>query len=308
MLHAILLICSFCIAIISKAQIITMDGNALFDDHASYFYHLQIHCIGNDTFAGTVAYIPRGQMEIKNKFYQIIHLYVDSQNKKIKLLEGDALGVSPSKFFHDVCYMQGTLDYVVQDGFTFCFGYIKGNDIHADSCSAGYVYISMADDLETVCQSPKTSPKKEIPKDIYNIAVQKLFAKSQRLAQTDSAIVNITNKPTILSGNTVTEILIDSDSLQFSISDYDTEDDDLISVYWNGKLIIPNYTLKNEALNFKLPISNLAHDTIMIQSHNIGLYAPNSALLLLQDNKKIYPFQTAWQANDKMILVLKRKR
>jgi hypothetical protein len=79
-------------------------------------------------------------------------------------------------------------------------------------------------------------------------------------------------------------------------------------VCWNGKLIIPNYTLKNEALNFKLPISNLAQDTIMIQSHNIGLYAPNSALLLLQDNKKIYPFQTAWQANDKMILVLKRKR
>jgi hypothetical protein len=154
----------------------------------------------------------------------------------------------------------------------------------------------------------KTSHKKEIPIDIYNIAVQKLFAKSQRLAQTDSAIVNITNKPTILSGNTVSEILIDSDSLQFSISDYDTEDDDLISVYWNGKLIIPNYTLKNEALNFKLPISNLAQDTIMIQSHNIGLYAPNSALLLLQDNKKIYPFQTAWQANDKMILVLKRKR
>jgi hypothetical protein len=68
-----------------------------------------------------------------------------------------------------------------------------------------------------------------------------------------------------------------------------------------------NYVLKKEPIELKFLATN-AIDTIVIESHNHGLFAPNSALLMIGDGVKIYPFATASKPKDKMILHCIRKR
>jgi hypothetical protein len=286
-----------------------VDGNALFDDDNNYLYQLQLTCDSADVFKGKVIYTPKNYMTIQQRmrsvFQQAIQINIIPTTKKIILQEGNAIG-SSNRYGNVVCYMKGELDYIIQDEATFCFGRIIGFDIAGDSCGAAYVYLTCNNNIETFCTNKNIQNNKSIDKKSYQIAIQQLFAKEKAAKIADSATIQITTLPALLAPNSIFTLLHQGDSLQLSVSDYDAEDDDLISISVNNKIVLSNYILKKEPIVFTIPASDNG-DTIVIASHNVGLYSPNSALINIGDGATFYTFKTASEANDKMILYCNKK-
>lgn len=84
---------------------------------------------------------------------------------------------------------------------------------------------------------------------------------------------------------------IDVGHRQIEISLYDNGeiDDDTISVYLDGALILANRRLSNKPITYELQISeNSPEHTLTMVAENLGRIPPNTSLMIIQDGDKRY--------------------
>ncbi len=87
----------------------------------------------------------------------------------------------------------------------------------------------------------------------------------------------------------VNEFEIESDSLEVSLYDNGEIDGDMISVFYNGQLILYNQKLTHKSIKLNLkPDSTREYNEISMFAENLGLIPPNTALMIVQDGKKRY--------------------
>ena len=84
---------------------------------------------------------------------------------------------------------------------------------------------------------------------------------------------------------------IEIDSATFKVDLYDNGeiDGDIISLFYNGKLLLSKKTLSEKPITLTLDAGNSkAINELVMYAENLGLYPPNTALMIVTDGNKRY--------------------
>lgn len=105
------------------------------------------------------------------------------------------------------------------------------------------------------------------------------------------------------------EIEVESDSLRLDIYDNGEIDGDIISVYYNQKLILSSQKLTHKSIKINLRLdSTKAFNEISMFAENLGLIPPNTALMIINDGKNKYEVKVSSNLEKNAAIRIKRKK
>lgn len=148
---------------------------------------------------------------------------------------------------------------------------------------------------------PKTvTPKKPAPKkdDVVKTPVEKPAAIQPEVNKPDVSVTTKPVQPKIVSipttirdrKNELTRtISVSNKEVVISLYDNGEIDDDTVSIYLDGAMVLANKRLSNKAITYTLKIdeSNPEHTLTMV-AENLGRIPPNTSLMIIQDGDKRY--------------------
>ena len=153
-------------------------------------------------------------------------------------------------------------------------GTFVGNYSDGELCSRGLVELSRPKFLEKNIQKVKT--------------------KIDSLYKT-SAIT--------LTKNSYKSLNINNNKIKVKIWDAGVEDEDMISIFLNKKLILENYKIKKKKKNISFKLLK-GENKIVIKARNEGVYPPNTAMFELTDGENKYLFKYSLLNEEKIVLNL----
>lgn len=107
----------------------------------------------------------------------------------------------------------------------------------------------------------------------------------------------------------VNEIEVDADTIMVGIYDNGEIDGDIISIFYNQKLILSNQKLTHKSIRIKLPVDSLKTDNeISMFAENLGLIPPNTALMTVDDGKHKYEIRLSSSLEKNATIRIKRKQ
>jgi hypothetical protein len=105
------------------------------------------------------------------------------------------------------------------------------------------------------------------------------------------------------------EIEVSSDSLTISLYDNGEVDGDMISLFYNNKLILDNKKLTHKSLKLSIQIDkDLESNELSMFAENLGLIPPNTALLIIDDGKKQHQLRVSSNLEKSATIKIKRKK
>ncbi len=129
---------------------------------------------------------------------------------------------------------------------------------------------------------------KVIQRKVVNYVIEKQFA------ERESALAN--------------EIEVESDSLKVDIYDNGEIDGDIVSLFYNKELILFNQKLTHKSIHLDIVLdSTKAENEITLFAENLGLIAPNTALLRIRDGKKVYDLRVSSSLEKNATIRIRRK-
>jgi hypothetical protein len=106
----------------------------------------------------------------------------------------------------------------------------------------------------------------------------------------------------------VNELEVDSDTLKVDVYDNGEIDGDIISVFFNKKLILNNQKLTHKSIRMTLALDSLAaNNEISMFAENLGLIPPNTALMVIIDGKKRYEIRVSSSMNKNATIRFKKR-
>ncbi|MBK6935580.1 MAG: hypothetical protein IPH18_00820 [Chitinophagaceae bacterium] len=106
----------------------------------------------------------------------------------------------------------------------------------------------------------------------------------------------------------VNEIEVESDSLLVSIYDNGEIDGDIISIFFNKKLIVFNQKLTHKSIRINFPLDkSLSENEISMFAENLGLIPPNTALMVIDDGKNKFELKISSSLEKTATIRVKRK-
>lgn len=104
------------------------------------------------------------------------------------------------------------------------------------------------------------------------------------------------------------EIEVESDSLKVDIYDNGEIDGDIVSLFYNKELILFNQRLTHKSIHIDIVLdSTKAENEITLFAENLGLIAPNTALLRIRDGKNVYDLRVSSSLEKNATIRIKRK-
>lgn len=84
-------------------------------------------------------------------------------------------------------------------------------------------------------------------------------------------------------------ITVSNNTIEISLYDNGEIDNDTVSIYLDGALVLSNKRLSNKPITYKLQLeeSNPEHTLVMV-AENLGTIPPNTSLMIIQDGDKRY--------------------
>jgi hypothetical protein len=105
------------------------------------------------------------------------------------------------------------------------------------------------------------------------------------------------------------EIEVESDSLLLSIYDNGEIDGDMVSIFYNQKLILYNQKLTHKSIKIYLSLdSSIKFNEISMFAENLGLIPPNTALMIIDDGKNQYQIRVSSNLEKNATIRIKRKK
>jgi len=105
------------------------------------------------------------------------------------------------------------------------------------------------------------------------------------------------------------EIEVDSDSLRIDLYDNGEIDGDIVSLFYNKELILFNQKLTHKSIHIDIVLdSSKAENEITLFAENLGLIAPNTALLRVRDGKKVYDLRVSSSLEKNATIRIRKKR
>lgn len=129
---------------------------------------------------------------------------------------------------------------------------------------------------------------KVIQRKVVNYVIEKQFA------ERESTLAN--------------EIEVESDSLKVDIYDNGEIDGDIVSLFYNKELILFNQKLTHKSIHLDIVLdSTKSENEITLFAENLGLIAPNTALLRIRDGKNVYDLRVSSSLEKNATIRIKRK-
>jgi hypothetical protein len=126
-----------------------------------------------------------------------------------------------------------------------------------------------------------------------------------RKKELEKLVTSFSQRKNILS----TEIEIESDSVRISFYDNGDIDGDSISVFINKIPVLTHQPLSEKALNMYLAMDSAhANTEITMYAENLGLYPPNTALMIITDGTKRHEVFMSSSLTQNSSVVLKRRK
>lgn len=105
------------------------------------------------------------------------------------------------------------------------------------------------------------------------------------------------------------EVEIENDSVRISFYDNGDIDGDSISVFINKVPVLTHQPLSDKALNMYLAMDSAhAVTEITMYAENLGLYPPNTALMIIRDGEKLHEVFLSSSLTQNASVILKRKK
>lgn len=132
------------------------------------------------------------------------------------------------------------------------------------------------------------------------------LAEAERKKELEKLKVSFEQRKTILSS----EVEIESDSVRVSFYDNGDIDGDSITVFINKVPVLTHQPLSERALNMYLAMDNTHPATeISMFAENLGLYPPNTALMVITDGaKRKEVFLSSSLTQNSSVILKKKKR
>ena len=80
-------------------------------------------------------------------------------------------------------------------------------------------------------------------------------------------------------------LLVTGAEIQLEVFDFEDEDGDSISLFFNDKPILENYLLKNTPVKLKLHLKPNQDNKLVLHAHNLGQKPPNTAAIKITDRQ-----------------------
>ncbi len=107
----------------------------------------------------------------------------------------------------------------------------------------------------------------------------------------------------------ISEIEVDSDSLQIDVYDNGEIDGDMISLFYNKQLILSNQKLTHKSIKIKIELDSAkASNEISMFAENLGLIPPNTALMIINDGKKKHEIRLTSSLEKNATIRIKRRK
>ena len=107
----------------------------------------------------------------------------------------------------------------------------------------------------------------------------------------------------------VNEIEVEADTIQVSLYDNGEIDGDIISIFYNNKLILSSQKLTHKSIRLKLPVDSLLQSNeISMFAENLGLIPPNTALMTIDDGKNKYELRLSSSLEKNATIRIVRKK
>jgi hypothetical protein len=120
----------------------------------------------------------------------------------------------------------------------------------------------------------------------------------------------VTEKQFTERENVVTdEIEVESDSITISMYDNGEIDGDIISIFYNKNLILNSQKLTHKSIRINLRLNpQLEANEISMFAENLGLIAPNTALMIIDDGVKKHEIRVSSNLEKTSTIKIKRKK
>ncbi len=80
-------------------------------------------------------------------------------------------------------------------------------------------------------------------------------------------------------------VLISGDEVQLEVFDFEKEDGDSISLFFNNDLVLENYLLKSKPVVLHLNLKSNHDNKLVLHAHNLGRKPPNTAAIRITDSQ-----------------------
>jgi len=105
------------------------------------------------------------------------------------------------------------------------------------------------------------------------------------------------------------EIEVESDTVRIGLYDNGEIDGDIISIFYNQKLILHSQKLTHKSIRIKLPVDSLQkYNELSVFAENLGLIPPNTALMVIEDGKNTYELRLSSSLEKNATVRLKKKK
>lgn len=190
------------------------------------------------------------------------------------------------------------------------------------TCSLGSILLNNTKEIDQLFSDPipekspvsATSPYSQKPKVNPTNKLNQLMAENQRkeaaAAREAAAVQKAKAAPAPAQITEGKEVIYDwhSDQIVLKIWDGSQEDDDRVTLFFNGEPVLSNYTLKNQVKTLSLKIIGYEINTITIEALNEGAQPPNTANIQIEDGDKAYEIIAYNKIGKKAFIKVKRKR
>lgn len=107
----------------------------------------------------------------------------------------------------------------------------------------------------------------------------------------------------------ISEIEVESDSLQIDVYDNGEVDGDMISIFYNKQLILSNQKLTHKSIKLKVAL-DLTKETneVSMFAENLGLIPPNTALMIINDGKKKHEIRVSSSLEKNATIRIRKKQ
>ena len=202
---------------------------------------------------------------------------------------------TPISFLDESCFVNFSIKSFVFGRTKKTKGKFKGLSSDFKKCAEGEIFLNSIEKVES--RINKVVKKINKSKKIADSIKQKI----NPLKMLDSLRMNILRKDQTLS------VFSKAEKVDLIIYDGGKEDGDKITIYVNGKVLVNQYNANNTK---KVISIDLIDDktSIVIKANNVGLIAPNTIVVEMDDNYNHIKALSNLKANEStQIDILKRK-
>lgn len=177
---------------------------------------------------------------------------------------------------------------IINAGFT-------GKYTSGENCASGTIYLVSAKILDEI--KPMLDSLKGVNSDTLN-KLKSLLAEAGKSANDRKSVMKKDNNM---------EVAWSGDYVIFDVWDGNKEDNDMINIYFNGKLVEENLLMRNEKKTIVVPFKGES-GYIRIKAVNEGEEKPNTVNFLLHDGKVQNPFISSLNMGEEFTIKFNRKK